>query len=279
MLDGLGRIGRVIRAGGVMLLDWVLPPRCAGCGVIVGAGAGFCADCYAGLHFLGPPACVRCDRPFAQEQGDGALCGACIADPPRWDRGRAALAYGPLPRALVLRLKYGRRVALARLAARLMAPRLPMRDADGADASWVLVPVPLHRWRLWQRGFNQSVEIARALAAPEDVVMIPDALLRVRATPSLRGLGRAQRARAVRGAFAVNPRHAAQLRGAHVLLIDDVLTSGATADACTLALKRAGAARVELLVLARVLAGEEADFAAIDTIDSDSDIWSANAIR
>ncbi len=255
--------------GGV-ILDWVLPPRCAGCGIIVGGGAGFCLDCWQQLHFLGDPACARCDRPFAQAQGDGALCGACIADPPRWDRGRAALLYGPLPRSLVLRLKYGRRVTLARLAARLMTPKLPLVDAGSPP--WLLVPVPLHRWRLWQRGFNQSAEIARHLMTPSDHVLVPDGLIRTRATPSLRGLGRKDRSTAVRGAFAVHPRHVERFKGAHVVLVDDVWTSGATAEACASALRKAGAQRIELLVLARVLVDAEEDWAAIDSGPMASDM-------
>jgi ComF family protein len=260
------------RVLGSAVLDWVLPPRCAGCGAITGAGAGFCADCFGQLHIIGPPACARCDRPFAQAQGDGALCGACLADPPRWQRTRAALAYGPLPRAVVLKLKYGRRVALAQLAARLMAPRLPARDPDAVPHDWRLVPVPLHRWRLWQRGFNQSAEIARALAKTSGQAMIPDLLLRTRATPTLRGLGRKARASAVRGAFTVNPRHAPVLKDAHILLIDDVLTSGATADACTAALLKGGAARVELLVFARVLSEAEEQWAEIDSLPLATDM-------
>jgi ComF family protein len=258
------------RTIGGAALDWVLPPRCAGCGIIVGGGAGFCADCWQQLHFIGEPACARCERPFGQAQGEGALCGACLADPPRWDRGRAALRYGPLPRALILRLKYGRRVTLARLAARLMAPKLPPATPD--EPPWLLVPVPLHRWRLWQRGFNQSAEIARHLAAATGHVLLPDALLRTRSTPSLRGLGRTARSKAVRGAFAIHPNRAAALRGAHIVLIDDVWTSGATADACARTLRKAGAARIELLVLARVLSEAEDDWAMIDSGPDGSDM-------
>jgi ComF family protein len=265
-----------VTAGGLAVLDWVLPPRCAGCGIITGRSAGFCPTCFAELNFLGEPACARCDRPFAMAQGDGALCGACIADPPPWDRARATLAYGRLPRTLVLRLKYGRRVALAGLAARLMARKLPDEGERTGGTPWYLVPVPLHRWRLWHRGFNQSAEIARELAKLSGFPLLPDALLRTRATPSLRGLGRRDRARAVRGAFGINPRFADQLRGASIVLIDDVLTSGATADACARTLRRAGVAQVQLLVFARVI--EDSDQAMIDTLDGDSDIISGRAL-
>ena len=258
------------RSIGRAVLDWVLPPRCAGCSIIVGGGAGFCPDCWQQLHFLGDPACAKCDRPFAQNQGEGALCGACIADPPRWDRGRAALLYGPLPRGLVLRLKYGRRVTLARLAARLMAPKLPPLE-PGAPP-WLLVPVPLHRWRLWSRGFNQSAEIARHLAKASGYAMLPDALVRTRSTPPLRGLGRRERSTAVRGAFAVHPRYADRLKGARVILVDDVWTSGATADACARALRKAGAAEIQLIVLARVLAETEEEWAMIDSGPGASDM-------
>jgi ComF family protein len=258
------------RTVGGAVLDWVLPPRCAGCGIIVGGGAGFCPDCWQSLVFIGDPGCAQCDRPFAQNQGEGALCGACIADPPRWDRGRAALLYGPLPRRLVLRLKYGRRVTLARLAARLMAPKLPVQEPG--EPPWLLVPVPLHRWRLWSRGFNQSAEIARHLAKASGHALLPDALVRMRSTPTLRGLGRKERGTAVRGAFAVHPGHATQLKGARVMLVDDVWTSGATADACARALRKGGAAEIQLIVLARVLAEADDDWAMIDTAPGASDM-------
>lgn len=258
-----GSISGLAASIGRAALDWALPHRCAGCGALTGGDAGFCPDCWQQLDFLGPPACARCDRPFAQPQGEGALCGACMADPPPFDRVRGVLAYGPLPRALVVRFKHGRHVALARLIARLMASRLPPPDERG-DERWLLIPVPLHRWRLWRRGFNQAAIIARHLAAMTQLPVLVDALERRRATPLLRGLGRRQRAKVVRGAFAVRADRRDAIAGAHILLIDDVFTTGATARACAAALRRAGAARVEVLVLARVL--DDADRAAIDTM-------------
>lgn len=240
-----------------MLLDWALPPRCAACGEIVAGDDALCLTCWSSLSFLGPPACACCDRPFASAQGDGALCGSCIAQPPPWDRARAAVLYGDIARTLVMRFKYGRRVALSQLLARLMRARLAEALNEQPEALPLLIPVPLHRRRFWWRGFNQSALLAQRLAADGRAHWLPDALLRTRATKPLRGLGRKDRAKAVRGAFAINPRHAAKLTGAHVILIDDVWTSGATAHACCQQLRKAGAGRVELLVFARVLAESE----------------------
>jgi ComF family protein len=177
---------------------------------------------------------------------DGLICGPCLKQPPAYDAVIAGVAYGDISSRVVLRLKYARRPGLARTMAALVADRLP------GDAS-MLVPVPLHRWRLWQRGFNQSAAFARALQQRTGLPVDLDALRRTRATPSLRGLGQGQRQRAVQGAFAAT----AQFDGAHVILVDDVLTTGATANACAKALKRAGAARVTLMCWARVVGDDD----------------------
>lgn len=225
-----------------------LPPRCPGCGAVTNADHRFCAICWGGLRFLGPPACAACGVPFAYDRGEGARCVRCLAEPPRHAGIRAAVAYGPVARTVALRLKYGGRTAFAETVARLMARLLPA----GAD---LIVPVPLHRWRIWSRGFNQAALIADALhtTAPVDRFV----LTRRRATPLLRGLGRAARRRAVRAAFMIDPARAERVRGRAVVLIDDVYTSGATTDACTAALLRAGARSVTILCWARVL--DEAD--------------------
>ena len=156
------------------------------------------------------------------------------------------MAYGPVARTVALRLKYGGRIALAETAGRLMARWVP------ADAA-LLVPVPLHRRRLWTRGFNQAGLLARAVARHSGVAHDPFVLERPRATVLLRGLGGRGRADAVRGAFAVREDRLAVIRGRHVVLVDDVHTSGATAEACTATLLRGGAARVTVLCWARVL--------------------------
>ena len=178
--------------------------------------------------------------------GPGATCASCAQNPPRHAGVRAAVAYGDVARTLALGLKYGGRIGLADTMAAPMARLLP----DGAE---LLVPVPLHRWRLWRRGFNQAALIARAVGKATDVPVVVDVLQRTRRTPVLRGLSGRERRAAVARAFTV--RAGADLRGRPVVLVDDVHTSGATADACTAALLKAGARSVTLLCWARVLDG------------------------
>jgi ComF family protein len=222
-------------------VSFALPPRCPGCGIPVAEDHRFCAACWS---FLGPPWCAACNVPFAFDRGEAAWCAVCLKDPPRHAGVRAAVAYGSVPRDLALRLKYGGRIALAETMALRMRRLIPL----GTE---VLIPVPLHRWRIWSRGFNQAALIADALAKLSAVPHDRDVLMRRRRTILLRGLGGRQRAKAVAGAFAVE--RADRIRGKAVALIDDVYTSGATADACTRVLLRAGAASVTIICWARVV--------------------------
>ncbi|OAN67189.1 ComF family protein [Sphingomonas sp. TDK1] len=234
------------------LIDLALPPRCPGCGAIVEADHRFCASCWGSLQFLGPPWCAGCHMPFDYDRGEGARCGDCLAHPPPHDGVRAAVRYGEVARKLALKLKYGGRLAAAETMARAMVRLVP----DDAD---LLIPVPLHRWRLWSRGFNQALLIAQGVSKRNGLPVEADLLRRVKATPKLQGLGRNARARAVSGAFALAPGAGARLQGRRVLLVDDVHTSGATGDACARLLKRGGASRVVLICWARVLADETLD--------------------
>lgn len=225
------------------MLDFALPPRCATCGTIVDQLHSFCADCWKKVEFLGDSGCSTCGMPLEATEID--QCAACLARPPRIERTRAAVAYDDISRGLAIRLKYGRKIALARTMARYMAPLLPEASGD-----CLLIPVPLHRSRLWWRGFNQAAIVARELSARSGIEVSAFALRRVKRTPSLRGLSAAQRRRAVAGAFSADRR---SVQGKTVILIDDVLTTGSTAEGCARALKRAGAARVELISWARVV--------------------------
>lgn len=225
------------------LLDYILPPRCAGCGQIVSADRQLCVDCWQSIEFLTASGCNLCGDPAI---ADGQTCLRCLAQPPVHDGVRAAVAYGDMARTIVLRLKHGGRTGLVPLVADAMLRNIRNHDA-------LLIPVPLHRWRIWSRGFNQSALIARRLAELTGLVMHLDGLQRVRATPLLRGLGARARAETVTGAFAVRPNARNAIKGRSVYLIDDVYTSGATANACSRSLKRAGAKEVIVICWARVI--------------------------
>lgn len=233
------------------IVDFTLPPRCPGCGTVTEDDHRFCLECWGKLDFLGEPCCARCGLPFAFADADGAECGRCIADQPPFDRLRAAVAYGEIARKVALKLKYSGRPGVARTMARLME-----RQAAGGEAL-ILVPVPLHRWRIWGRGYNQAAVLARELAGALGGRVELELLERIKRTPPLRGMGRRERAEAMRGAFRISPRRREEVKGSSFLLVDDVFTSGATAGACARALKRAGAARVEIICWARVIRDEE----------------------
>ena len=231
------------------ILSLALPPRCPGCGSIVRGDHRFCPDCWGSLRFLGEPACSGCGVPF--EVASAPRCDDCLARPPIHAGVHAAVAYGDVARTVALGLKYGGRIGLAETASRLMRRVLPEGD--------VLVPVPLHRWRIWSRGFNQAALIAERLGRDAGVPVERRALVRTRATTALRGLGRRARAEQVRGAFAVDPRRADRIAGKRVLLVDDVYTSGATTDACVRTLLQAGALSVAIVCWARVIDEDTAD--------------------
>lgn len=225
-------------------IAFALPPRCPGCGAVTADDHGFCVDCWRALDFLGGPACRTCGEALPHDEGVEAQCEPCRADPPALDAMRAAVSYDAVPRRIALRLKHGRRPGLAETIARRLARLVP------PGGEWIVAPVPLHRWRIWSRGYNQSALIGRALAAHAHLPFAADLLTRTRHTRPLRGLGRYERRRTVRDAFAMTVRDAAD--GRSILLIDDVFTTGATANACARVLKADGARAVQLLCWARV---------------------------
>lgn len=231
-------------------VDLVTPSQCLGCGVPVGEPASLCIACWVKLQHVDEPVCDMLGTPFAYDQGPGSLSVAALANPPEWDRSRAAVLFDDVSRGLVHGLKYEDRQEAGVLMARMMARagRALIAEAD------VLLPVPLYRWRLWQRRFNQSAFLAHEIARISDKPWRSDVLFRAKRTKSQVGLDHAARRKNVKGAFTVAPGAVAAIAGRKLLLIDDVRTTGATAEACALALKAAGAAKVSLLSFALVQA-------------------------
>jgi ComF family protein len=231
-----------------LALDIALPTLCVACREPVD-GEGVCAGCWAKLSFIAPPYCPRLGIPFVYDPGPELLSMEAIANPPAYARARAAVRYDDVARTLVHALKYQDRTDLAPAMGRWMARagRELLGEAD------VLVPVPLHWRRGWSRRYNQSGALARVIERQTGVKLASEALRRVRPTQQQIGLSRAQRASNVQGAFKVAPERAAAVQGRRVVLIDDVLTTGATTDACARALLRAKAASVDVLVFARVV--------------------------
>lgn len=239
----------LVRAVPRIALNALLPPRCLSCGAGVAATGSLCAACWGGLTFLAPPLCAACGFPFDYDLGPAALCAGCSREPPAYDRARAVLRYDEASRGLLLRFKHGDRTE----GAPAYGQWLSRAGAELIDAAEAVLPVPLHRWRLFSRRYNQSALLAQALGRASGLPVLPDALRRTRNTPSQGRLSIAARQRNVAGAFAVDPRARARLEGRRVLLVDDVLTTGATVEACARSLKRAGAAGVDVLTLARVV--------------------------
>lgn len=237
----LGLAGRAI--------DLLLPPRCVACGVLVAQQGLLCHHCWTGLDFITDPLCLSCGLPFEYDLGPQTRCAACLAQPPSFGRARALLRYDEAARRLLLPFKHADRTAAAPQFAAWMARGAPdlLEDCD------LIVPVPLHWRRLWRRRYNQAALLAQALASRGSVPCVPDMLVRTRATASQGHLSRAGRQRNVAGAFVVRGRSAAKLVGARILLVDDVMTTGATLEACASCLLKAGAKQVDVLVMARVV--------------------------
>lgn len=236
-------------AGGRALAQTVLPPTCLACRKPAGASGGLCPACWQGAGFIERPYCDRLGTPFSYDSGGPLISPGAFADPPVFDRARAAMRFSDVARDLVHLLKYGDRLDLVKPFAKWMT-RAGNELLQEADA---LVPVPLHWTRLFQRRFNQSAELVRAISRQTKLSVIDDVLARVRATPPQVGLAREERAKNVHGAFSIEKTARLRVKGKRIVLVDDVLTTGATANACARALRRAGASRIDVLTLARVV--------------------------
>jgi ComF family protein len=230
------------------VLDVLFPPLCVACREPVGDTGSLCPTCWSAISFVDGPMCDCCGLPFEIDPGPGTLCAACHADRPAFTRARAVMQYDEASKGPILALKHADRLDLAPGLSRWLA-RTGRPLLEAAD---VIVPVPLHPYRLWRRRYNQASELARRLGVHSGKPVDPLLLTRKRPTPSQGAMPSAKaRRRNVQGAFAV--RAGAAVKGGRVLLIDDVMTTGATVGACARALKRAGASQVDVLALARVV--------------------------
>ncbi|MBI3503730.1 MAG: ComF family protein [Proteobacteria bacterium] len=241
-------ISRVAHAG----LDAIVPHTCLRCETIVASPGGVCAACWRKLAWIDRPFCVRCGVPFGadlSQSGAEPVCAACLAHRSPLTTMRAALRYDDASRDLVLGFKHADRTH----AAPHFGKWLARAGADALAGADLLVPVPLHWTRLVWRRFNQAALLANALARESGLPCVPDLLVRAKRTPIQGTLGRLQRQRNVRRAFAIRPRHLARAKGARIVLVDDVLTTGATLAECARTLRRAGAAEVRAVALARVV--------------------------
>jgi ComF family protein len=239
---GLARLGRAA-------LDALLPPHCLTCDAPVEAQGTSCVTCFRAQHRISAPCCARCGVPFLHAgQGEAGLCPGCLAHPPAYGIARAALHYDDGARRLILPFKHADRPELAGPLAERMA-----RAGDALLARCdLLAPVPLHWRRLWARRYNQAALLATRLGRIAGKPCIPDLLQRARATPPLGDRGAAERAALLAEAFRLRPGVAGRVLGRRVLLVDDVMTSGATVEACALVLLAGGAAAVDVLAAARV---------------------------
>lgn len=236
------------RAGGA-LLNAVIPLSCPVSGEPVASVGALSAAAWEKIRFIDDPVCARCGAPFAIDYGQDAECASCVADPPVFDRARAGVVYDEASHALIVGYKHADRTDLGPL----LAGWLARAGAGMVTPASVLAPAPLHRSRLFARRFNQSADLAQRLARATGARFAPLFFERLRPTPSQKGMSADQRRRNLAGAIGVRAASVATAHGAHVVIIDDVMTTGATLNACARAARKAGAASVEALVLARAM--------------------------
>ncbi len=240
--------GPMVRHAQEAVMKTIYPPICVICRKSIDEAGHLCPDCWSQIHFLDGPICYQCGVPFDYPMFEDALCAACHASPPAYSRARAVFIYNDASKALVLALKHGDRTDLVPI----LSQWLSRKAADLRMSDSLLVPVPLHWRRRWSRQFNQSAELARGVHRTTGIDLSLFALERHVHGPSQGALTRRARQENVAGVFRVRPPETDTLEGRHVILIDDVLTTGATANACARALAKAGAGQVDVLTLARV---------------------------
>jgi len=230
------------------MMDFILPPLCLSCDTRVERAHSLCPACWGKTHFIAPPYCVTCGMPFDAPVGDDMQCAHCIANPPEYTRARASMIYDDASKGMILGFKHGDRTYMAQAMGQWMAQagQALLQESD------YIVPVPLHRWRLFHRRYNQAALMARIIAAQVNKPLLADCLIRSRHTPQQGHMNRTERAKNVKDAFRVHATHRQAILGKTITLIDDVLTTGATLNECAHTLRTAGAATVHVVTLARV---------------------------
>ena len=243
-----------LSAAGRMAMEFLYPAQCPSCRAEIETATGICPECWRKITFLAGDLCRFCSAPLDGDLGPDSVCDACAHHPPAWSKGAAAVLYDGVGRKLVLALKHGDRLDIAPLAASWML----RAGADLVAEADLIVPAPMHWRRLASRRFNQAGELARALSIEADAphAFAPDLLTRTRATPTQDGKTRGERTENVSGVFSVSPNWRASVPGGKILLIDDVMTTGATLSECAEVCRIAGAADVNVLVMARVARGD-----------------------
>ncbi len=250
--------GKIRRLGG-LVLNHIYPPSCVHCQGVVGVPDGLCADCWRQLRPITAPMCPVLGLPFEVFIGSGALSAEAIADPPPFSRARSALVHNEVARAIVSRLKFGDRPELAKFCARMMfSAGTELFRRDEGEKSPLLVPVPLHRTRQWQRRYNQSFELARELGRLSGLEVAANLVRRTRPTKRQIGLNASQRARNVAGAFEVVPNALEITGGRGVIIVDDVITTGSTVRALSKALLAKGVTPIDVISFCRVVLGGSA---------------------
>lgn len=238
-----------LRGAGQLLLDQVYPPRCPACHANVSTQGNLCAACYQKLHVISDPQCAVCGIPFAIDVGEGTICAQCLSQPPVFDSARSVWVYQPVSARMIKRLKLDDHPEqLAQFCDQLLRIAAPVLTPET-----IIVPVPMYWKKLLVRRYNPAAWLAHALADAAGCRCEPSALVRVRAGKHQRGLSRQQRLKNLRSSFAVKDIARPRIKNASVLLVDDVITTGATANACARALKNAGAKRVDVVTLAHTL--------------------------
>nr|WP_321455860.1 ComF family protein [uncultured Cohaesibacter sp.] len=244
----------LVATGKRALQDLIIPPRCAGCGKIVQDANSLCGSCWADMEWIARPYCSVSGLPFAYDLGDSLVSPEVLANPPVYDKARSVAIFSRTARRLVHQLKYLDRTDLAVVMGRWMA-------RAGADClaapETLIVPVPLHRRRLWRRRYNQSALLAKAIADETGQIFMPELLKRTRHTRQQVGLSEEERRANVEGAFQLNLPDKLSLVGRTVVLVDDVWTTGATLEACCRVLRRANVAEICIITFARVVGSSE----------------------